>query len=181
MYLWGRETYKKDKDRREGKGRRCWLGDVLECPTNQLPARMIWTKVFGRTSILVGWLFGIWCEPYDHKFSQSIHLAKKPCYSIHPSFFPNHTVENSYSAARNLTNSIPQTAATTFAFSSVCILLLGGGKECFSLYINSSGSKTACSSFRILWNKCLLLVLSLSPPLPLTSGKEKHFRACCCS
>ena len=33
-------------------------------------------------------------------------------------------VQNSYSTARNLINSVPHTAATTFAFSSVFILLL---------------------------------------------------------
>ena len=35
---------KNDKDRREGKGRHCWLGDVLECRTNHpytVAARMI--------------------------------------------------------------------------------------------------------------------------------------------
>ena len=31
-------TYKKDKDRRESKGRRCWLGGQLECRTNHLAA-----------------------------------------------------------------------------------------------------------------------------------------------
>ena len=34
-------SQKKDKDRREGKGRRCWLGDVLECRTNHLAVMMI--------------------------------------------------------------------------------------------------------------------------------------------
>ena len=32
---------KKDKDRREGKGRRGGLGHVLECRTNHLATRMI--------------------------------------------------------------------------------------------------------------------------------------------
>ena len=41
------KTQKKDKDRREGKGRRGLLGDVLECRNNHLPVRMILTKVFG--------------------------------------------------------------------------------------------------------------------------------------
>ena len=48
----------KETDRREGKGRRCCLRDVLECRTNHLEARMIRRKVFGRTSILGGWWFG---------------------------------------------------------------------------------------------------------------------------
>ena len=34
-------------------------GDVLECRTNHLAARMYGTKVFGRTSIFVGLWFGI--------------------------------------------------------------------------------------------------------------------------
>ena len=41
------KTQKQDKDRREGKGRRGLLGDVLECRNNHLPVRMILTKVFG--------------------------------------------------------------------------------------------------------------------------------------
>ena len=35
------------------------FGGILECRTNHLTARMILTKVFGRTSILVGWWFGM--------------------------------------------------------------------------------------------------------------------------
>ena len=34
-------SQKTDKYRREGKGRHCWLGDVLECRTNYFVARMI--------------------------------------------------------------------------------------------------------------------------------------------
>ena len=55
----GSSAEKQDKDRREGKGHRCYLGDILECRTNHLAARMIWTKVFGRKSIWVGWWFGM--------------------------------------------------------------------------------------------------------------------------
>ena len=43
-------------------------GDVLECRTNHLAAKMIWTKVFGRTSILVGCEILVWCEPDDLQF-----------------------------------------------------------------------------------------------------------------
>ena len=67
-----------ESDRRDGKGRRCWLGDVLECHTSHLAARMILRKVFGRTSILGGWWFGMWCELDDYPFFQSIHSAKDP-------------------------------------------------------------------------------------------------------
>ena len=37
----------------------CWLGDILQCQTNHLGARMIFKKVFGRTSILEGWWLGM--------------------------------------------------------------------------------------------------------------------------
>ena len=54
--------YKKDKDKRESKGRHCCLGtleDILECRTNHLAARMNWTKIFRITFILAGWWFGM--------------------------------------------------------------------------------------------------------------------------
>ena len=59
--LCGGGPLKKDKDRREGEGSCCCLGDVreLECRTNHLAAKMIRTIVLGRTSILAGWWFGI--------------------------------------------------------------------------------------------------------------------------
>ena len=47
-----------ETDSREGKGRRCSLGDVLECRTRLLVARMILRKVFERTSISGGWWLG---------------------------------------------------------------------------------------------------------------------------
>ena len=49
---------KKDKGRREGKGRRCWLGDILECRTNHLAAagefeQQFWESIhFGRVGVL---------------------------------------------------------------------------------------------------------------------------------
>ena len=43
------------KYRSEGQGRRWWLGDVFECRTNHLAARMIWENVFWRTTTLGGW------------------------------------------------------------------------------------------------------------------------------
>ena len=46
-------------DRREGKGRRCCLGEVLVCRTSHLAARMIYRIVFARTSIVGGWWFGV--------------------------------------------------------------------------------------------------------------------------
>ena len=38
--------WKKHKDRREGKGRRCYLGDVIEYRTYHLAARMIFNQSF---------------------------------------------------------------------------------------------------------------------------------------
>ena len=49
----------RDKYRREGKGRRWCLRDILKCHTNHLAARMIWRTVIGITSILVGLQFGV--------------------------------------------------------------------------------------------------------------------------
>ena len=73
-------SLKKDKYRRESKGRRCCLGDGLKCSTNHLAARKIWAEVFGRTSILVGWWFVMvrtrWLSIFlKHPFRQvnSIH------------------------------------------------------------------------------------------------------------
>ena len=55
------QAIEEELDGREGKGRSSWLGDVLECHTSHLAARMIWTKVIRRTntSILGGWWFGV--------------------------------------------------------------------------------------------------------------------------
>ena len=55
----GEHTVEEDSDRREGKGRRCCLGDVLECRTSHLAARMILRKGFGRKSLLGGTV--VWC------------------------------------------------------------------------------------------------------------------------
>ena len=109
IFLW--MTVDKDKDRREGKGRRCWFRNLLKCRTNHLASRMIWTKDFGRTSILVG----SWFDWYDKRMI--IHFSKasippSSLYSIHP-FLQIILVEAS--VARIWINSVPQTAATTFA------------------------------------------------------------------
>ena len=52
-------THRKESDIREGKGRRCCLGDILECRISHFAARMIWRQIFKRTSILGGWWFGV--------------------------------------------------------------------------------------------------------------------------
>ena len=54
-----------------------WM-KYLNAAESHLAKRMIWRKVFGRTSVLKGW----WCEPDDHTFLQSIHSANYSlCYS----------------------------------------------------------------------------------------------------
>ena len=61
LYVFLRNCFciEEETDKREGKGRCCCLGDVLECRISHLAARMIWWKVFERTSILGGWWFGV--------------------------------------------------------------------------------------------------------------------------
>ena len=49
-----------ESDRRVGRGRHYCLGDILDCHNSHLAARMIWRKVFGRTSILGGWCMVWW-------------------------------------------------------------------------------------------------------------------------
>ena len=81
----------KKLDRREGKGRRCCLGDKLQCRTSHLAARMIWIKVFWKDIRMI-WIkvfwkdihFGrvvvlVWCELEDHPFCRFclfIHFVK---------------------------------------------------------------------------------------------------------
>ena len=60
--------------RKEGKGRRCCLGEVLECHTRHLSARMIWRKLwknihFARVVCLVC------CEQDDHPSFWSIQFC----------------------------------------------------------------------------------------------------------
>ena len=78
--------------RRVGKGRRCCLGDVFECRTSQLKARMIWRTVFGRTSILGGWWFGVVWTGRSFSFI-IIHSAK--CSFFYSSISANHHVAKS--------------------------------------------------------------------------------------
>ena len=77
-------TIEEETDRKEGKGLRGCLGDLLECRISNLAARMIWRKVV-------------------HPFLQIILVLNLNL---------------------NLINSMPQTVATTFAFSSVCFRFL---------------------------------------------------------
>ena len=90
--------HRKRTDRREGKGRRCWLGDGIDsikCHNSQDDLKK------GMSS------------SYSSYYPSAIHPILKII-----------MVQNSYSETRNWINSSPQIAATTFAFSSVFILLL---------------------------------------------------------
>ena len=69
---------KKDKYRRKGKGRRCFLGDVLECRAIHLAARMNLKNNFLK-NIYFGRVM-VWCELEDHPFFWSIYSAKCPFY-----------------------------------------------------------------------------------------------------
>ena len=54
------EEEEEEEEGREGKVLRyCLLGDGIECRTSHLAARMIWRKVFGKTTILGMWWFGV--------------------------------------------------------------------------------------------------------------------------
>ena len=81
-------TIEKESD----KGRLCCLGDVLECRTSNLAARMIWRKVCVRAYILEGGGL-VWREPDDHPFFWSIHSAKCPIF--YSSISSNHLVAKS--------------------------------------------------------------------------------------
>ena len=109
----------KAKDRRVGKGCRCWLGTHLNAALIPFD---IWTKVCVSISILVGWWFGMVWTRWSSFFPKHPYMPSSR-YFINLLF---HIIqeENRYSAVRNCIKSVPQTAATTFLFSSVFILLL---------------------------------------------------------
>ena len=113
---------KKDNYRREeGKGHRCWLGDIIEYRTNHLAEKMIWWKVVGRTTTLGGWYFGLVWTCWSAIFS--IHPFRQVANILFILFFKSSWCKIA-SAARNWIYSVAQTEATTFAFSSVFTLLL---------------------------------------------------------
>ena len=111
----GRDHRRMINTEEKGKGRRCWLGDDLECCTNRhLAAMMTWRKVFERTSILGGWWIGV------SSVNQMIfHFSKHPLRQV-AIFLSILSFKSSWckkaSAASNLINSFPWAAATTFAF-----------------------------------------------------------------
>ena len=91
---------------------------------------MIWRIFFGRTSILGGWWWTRWSPIFlEHPF----------CLFFYSSFSSNHPIVlNLYSSEKwNCMNSVPQTAATTFAFSSVCFFFYMWGEP--SLVIPNAG------------------------------------------
>ena len=89
---------KKDFYRREGKGRRCCLGD----------------RVYSIPFHATGYYFA---PPDDLKNRMNSSFSSYHPGVIYP--FLHIILVHIASAARNLINSVPQTAATTFSFSSV--------------------------------------------------------------
>ena len=62
--------------RRKGKGRRCFLGDVLECRAIHLAARLNLKNNFLK-NIYFGRVM-VWCELEDHPYFWSIYSTKCP-------------------------------------------------------------------------------------------------------
>ena len=84
---------------------------------NHLAARMIGTKVFGRTFNLVGWWFSMVWTGWSSIFPKyPFHQVAVFLFIL---FFKSYWWEIAI-AARTLINSVPQT--TTFAFSCGCFL-----------------------------------------------------------
>ena len=77
-----RGSFIEEEDRQEGKGRLLCLGDVIECRTIHLAARIIGRKVFERTFIFDGlvWYGVNWMV--IHFYKTSIQPSVRP--SIHP-------------------------------------------------------------------------------------------------
>ena len=110
---------------KEGKGRRCWLGDVLECRTKIV------------RSILVGWwLFGMVWTGWSSLF------AKHPFRQVAVIILILHFKSSWWKIA----SAVPQSAATTVAFSSVFILLL----RVWYLYSDADDAKTVSISVKAL-------------------------------
>ena len=133
-------------------------GDVLECRSNHLAARLIWRKVFGRTSLFVGWWFGVVWTRWSTFFEGSIPPSS--LYSIF-SLLQIILVQNFYcSAARN---SISRAAASTFAFSSTVYIM----------YPSSIAQVSICSLKNILFLStvnCTIFELRNQKPSLLPCG-----------
>ena len=105
----------RDKDRREGKGRRCCLGDRLySIPYHYCQATSFCAQ--GRI------------EEFDELHQDDLKKRLNSSYSLKLSWW------KIAGAARNWINYVPQTAATTFAFASDFILLLWLRGSAFSFY-----------------------------------------------
>ena len=151
-----------DKDRREGKGCRCWLGEVLEWRTSHLAEMMKLAKVFGRTSILVGWWFGMVWIGWSSIFPK--HPFRKVAVVIFILFFKSSWWKIS-SAARN---GIEQQRRPLHSLLSLSFFYVRVGWEVI-----------------VVWEECgyldgdASLVLTLHhqahpPPLPLLQTRPEH-------
>ena len=105
------ETY-----RSEGKGRRCCLGDVLECHTSHLAARMIWKKFLEEYPFWKGCWFGV------------VWTVRSSIFSKHPfqhcSFFYSSVSSNhpgaKYLAWQGIESTVPQNSSDDLCLLS-CI------------------------------------------------------------
>ena len=89
---------------------------------------MIWSKVFVKAYPFWEGCGLVWCEQDDHPFFWSIHSAKRPFFYIHTFL---QIILCFKSVVRHGIEWIPfpQTAATTFAFSSVCFFFFDDPKS----------------------------------------------------
>ena len=62
-------TIEEETDRRKDKGRRCCLGDGIECRTSQLAARIFEETLLEENPLWEGGGL-VWCEPDDYPFSE---------------------------------------------------------------------------------------------------------------
>ena len=86
----------------KAKGPGCWF--ILECRTNHLTAMIIWTKVFRRTSLMVGCWFGMVWTGLSSIFPK--HPFHQVAASLFILFFKSSWWKIA-SAARNWIHSVP--------------------------------------------------------------------------
>ena len=106
--------YKQDTYRRQGKGRRCWLGDSIYA----IPCLASYFALY-RTTF----------EEQD----AFIFVFKSSC--CNSSYSSNRSSAKIASAERNFNNFVPQAAATTLALSSVFIHLLCPPHTAHALFV----------------------------------------------
>ena len=101
---------KKDKDRREGKGCRCWLGGALTIYQQGWFEQNLSVE----HQFYVGWWFSVVWTRWSSVFPK--HPFRQIAVILFILFFKSSWWKRA-GAARNWINSVPQTAAWIFAFS----------------------------------------------------------------